>query len=276
MYRNQLQPPNLQFNSAAIPVSQSLTTSYVNPYTHNVAPAPAPYNASGNQVQAYPAYPTTSTPSPASGPVSHPPPSIPPPASSSEVSNTDRWNVVFTAVRAYYLFDATKSFLGALVGMITTLVAFLVMGKGDCGVPMWVPSMLIFVTRCLDVGCGCGTICFRLCCSLSNNKSGDPQNSRKQEFGNFAIQNLYICVAQIILGIVQIVMAVLGLTSDTEDCASSLLTAVFAILFILDAGQELLVWGICFYMYKYQDNVKLPGWFDCLFPACMRDIAAKI
>ena len=46
-------------------------------------------------------------------------------AETDELSNDERWNVLWIIIRIYYLYDSTKAFAIALGGMLTSVLSFL-------------------------------------------------------------------------------------------------------------------------------------------------------
>ena len=98
-------------------------------------------------------------------------------AETDELSNDERWNVLWIIIRIYYLYDSTKAFAIALGGMLTSVLSFLLLGGGKCSIPMWIPSVLIFLTRCIDVCFGWGVMCRNLVGARAQDLDGDGQIS---------------------------------------------------------------------------------------------------
>ena len=188
-----------------------------------------------------------------------------------------RAQVLYVAYRIYYLYDSTKAFAIALGGMLTSVLSFLLLGGGKCSIPMWIPSVLIFLTRCIDVCFGWGVMCRNLVGARAQDLDGDGQISadekaaakeKRVKFGKIVRTNLKICVTQLVLALVQAGMAIAALV----ECyaVASIITIGVAGLFFLDAAQECFVWFTCLKIHKHQDDIHIPAWFDYLIPPCIR------
>ena len=101
--------------------------------------------------------------------------------------------------------------------MLTSVLSFLLLGGGKCSIPMWVPSVLIFITRCVDVCFGWGVMCRNLMGARQQDLDGDGQISadekeaakeKRVKFGKIVRTNLKICVTQLVLALVQAGMAI--------------------------------------------------------------------
>ena len=187
-------------------------------------------------------------------------------AETDELSNDERWNVLWIIIRIYYLYDSTKAFAIALGGMLTSVLSFLLLGGGKCSIPMWIPSVLIFLTRCIDVCFGWGVMCRNLVGARAQDLDGDGQISadekaaakeKRVKFGKIVRTNLKICVTQLVLALVQAGMAIAALV----ECyaVASIITIGVAGLFFLDALQECVVWFTCLKIHKHQDDIHIPA-----------------
>ena len=117
------------------------------------------------------------------------------------------------------------------------MLSFLLTGGGRCAMPLWIPSVLIFVTRCVDVCFGCGVFCKSL---AHTNKS-----AKRVAFGKIARMNLGVSFTQIALAVAQFSMALVAIVTEPTKCLSAGITLALAVLFLLDAGQEAVVWCAC-------------------------------
>ena len=193
-------------------------------------------------------------------------------SSSAPRDNDDRWSLVWHALIIYYTFDSIFAFFLSLASFIANLIYHAIVsaaGPSACPVSqiMFILSGVTFATRFIDMVLGCCTLgCW--CCG-----GGDAKRDRAL-LGH--IRNcILICGAQCGLALASIVVAIYGMVQFGEECMGSIVSIVFALLLLADAGWELFIWIGAYWMRLNQHQIAIPKMVDNLIPTFLYDWARK-
>ena len=141
---------------------------------------------------------------------------------------------------------------------------------GQCEVAntMFILSLMIFLTRLIDMVLG---FCTVGCWFCRNNTDNDDRGLIPH------IRNcIIISIGQGLLSLANIVLRVIGLTSEGLACAGSIISIVFAVLLIMDSGFEMFVWIGAYFVRINQHNAPIPPIVDKIIPDCLMSFARRI
>eukprot|EP00931_Biecheleriopsis_adriatica_P109219 TRINITY_DN83488_c0_g1_i1.p1 TRINITY_DN83488_c0_g1~~TRINITY_DN83488_c0_g1_i1.p1 ORF type:complete len:204 (+),score=28.86 TRINITY_DN83488_c0_g1_i1:33-644(+) len=183
-------------------------------------------------------------------------------ASTGQLTNEERWNLVWACIAVYYLYDAAVGFVIAILCFAGGMVAKLAFGS-TCESSTWIVSIVVLVFRALDTGCGC--------CGVLR----DPVPNRRAFFWDI-IRNIMLCIVLGILGLTMLIMSALLFGSD--DCLiSAILGVVSGLLLIVQSGEEFVIWIAVMVVYCISGSpaAQLPNWFDNCIPTFVKEKAMK-
>ena len=182
------------------------------------------------------------------------------------VTTDDRWAVLWSALKIYYCVDASFAFCLALGGLVVSLAT--VGGKDPaCTAPFLAISAIIFVTRLVDFAHGVSSVC---CCCPSTPPPA-AHGPRKDNMGHSIRFNIFVCVSQMVLSILQIGLGVVGVLGGFGTCegAGPVLAVVFGAMLLMNAAEEVYIWGWAYVLHNQQDQIPLPNWVDACIPDCI-------
>mmetsp|Transcript_1608 Transcript_1608/g.1750 ORF Transcript_1608/g.1750 Transcript_1608/m.1750 type:complete len:210 (-) Transcript_1608:125-754(-) len=183
------------------------------------------------------------------------------------ISNDDRWALIWSALIIYWAIDALTIFVIALASLIASIIFMAATAASNDEKPckiagiMFILSLIIFLTRFIDMVLGCCTIG----CWFCRNKTDTDGREMIPHIRNCII----IGTTQALLSLANIVLGIVGLTSEGTACAGSVVTIVFAVLLIMDAGFEMFIWIGAYFIRINQDKAPIPPIVDKIIPNCL-------
>mmetsp|Transcript_24714 Transcript_24714/g.25138 ORF Transcript_24714/g.25138 Transcript_24714/m.25138 type:complete len:232 (-) Transcript_24714:263-958(-) len=188
------------------------------------------------------------------------------------IENDERWSLIWAALIIYWAMDALAVFFLALFSLVASIV-FKAASSSDNGSQcevatiMFYLSLVIFLTRLIDMTLGCCTIGSWFC----RKNTGNDDRQLIPHIRNCII----ICTTQGVLSLVSIVYGIIGLTTEGSACAGSAISIVFSVLLILDAGWEMFIWIGAYFLRINQHNAPIPPIVDKMIPGFLASWARR-
>lgn len=200
---------------------------------------------------------------------------------SSQISNDERWALIWGVLIIYWAFDAVVVFLTAFVGFLANTI-FYFAAPGECtqADTLFVLSMLIFLLKFIDMTLGCCMVGCWFCPGGSRSGSREEQLLQQEERYKHSLlphirKCILVCLAQMGLSLGGIVTFVVGMVQSPEACAGSGVGMIFNIILFLDSGWELFIWVGAYLMRKNQGHAPISDIVDKIVPNFLWEWAKK-
>mmetsp|Transcript_6595 Transcript_6595/g.7989 ORF Transcript_6595/g.7989 Transcript_6595/m.7989 type:complete len:215 (-) Transcript_6595:795-1439(-) len=178
----------------------------------------------------------------------------------SRLTAEERWAAIFSAITAFYFFDAIVGFVIALLGALATGIMYAV-NSSSCSIPLWIPSAIVCAGRGAELCPGCAVLC-------------SARAPNRRAFGIYVRRNLVLNIIQVVLGIVQFAVSLGALNKDCSDETVYTGMAV-GIILAIESGIEIVVWVGCYGLYWYAADNQPPEWIDEYMPTQFKEFLSK-